>query len=48
MNSVYAKWKNHHTVDNLKKQGRPKDISEEEEKMLVENVNARSSDDEFG
>ena len=38
INSVFTKWKTHHTVENLKKPGRPKEITEEEEKMVIEAV----------
>ena len=38
INSAFTKWKAHHTVDNLKKPGRPKEITEEEEKMVIRAV----------
>lgn len=40
VNSVYTKWKIHGTVENLPIPGRPKKVTEEEEKMLKEAVEA--------
>ena len=40
VNSIYRKWEKEGTVENKKQPGRPKEVTEEEEKMFIEVTNA--------